>query len=206
MKPTKTLPGNYHSIGTFDLRNNTTALLQLNLLGFALFAVSAGLFTVALFWLRPEDTRQGLVLGISGVGGLLQALGVVIVVTVVMILLHEAVHGVFFWLFTRTIPRFAFKGVYAYAAAPDWYLPKFQYLATALAPLVMLSAAGVGLMAVVPASSFVTLLLFLVSNASGAIGDLWVAGWLLRQPNACYANDQGDAVSLYVAEGKSMKT
>jgi hypothetical protein len=205
MKPTKTLPGNYHAVGTFDLRNNTTALLQLNLLGFVLFAVSAGLFTVALLWLRPVDTRQGLVLGISGIGGMVQAWGVVIVVTAVMIVLHEAVHGMFFWLFTGTAPKFAFKGVYAYAAAPDWYMPKFQYLVTALAPLVLLSALGVGLMAVVPAGGFVTLLLFLVTNASGAIGDLWVAVWLLRQPDHCYGNDQGDAVTLYVEEEKSME-
>ena len=165
-----------------------------------LFALSAGLFTLVLFGLRPEDTRQGLVLGISGIGGILQVLLVVIGVTAAMIVLHEAVHGVFFWLFTRAVPKFAFKGAYAYAAAPDWYLPKYQYLVTALAPLVLLSLVGVGLMLVVPPGGFVVLLLFLVTNASGAIGDLWVAGWLLRQPDACYANDHGDAVSLYVEE------
>jgi hypothetical protein len=197
LKPTQTLPATYHSAGSFDLRNNTSALLQLNLWGFVLFAISAGAFTLALFALRPEETSQGLVLGFSGLDGVLQIILGVLAITVVMVVLHEAVHGVFFWAFTGAAPKFAFKGFYAYAAAPDWYLPKLQYLVTALAPFVLLSLLGVALMVVVPPGWFVALLLFLVTNASGAIGDLWVAGWLLRMPDSCYANDQGDAVTLY---------
>ena len=198
MKSTQTLPENYRCIGSIDLLNNTSALLQLNLWGLVLFVLSAGLFTVILFALRTEDIRQGLVLGISGIGGVVQAILVVLAVTAAMIVLHEAAHGVCFWIFTGAAPKFAFKGAYAYAAAPDWYLPKYAYLVAALAPLVLLSLVGVALMLVVPPGAFVVLLLFLVTNASGAIGDLWVVGWLLRQPDSCYANDHGDAVSLYV--------
>ncbi len=198
MKATQTLPENYRCIGTFDLRNNNSALLQLNLLGVVLFALSTGLFTAILAALRPEDTRQGLALGISSIAGIVQVVLVVLAVTAAMIVLHEAAHGICFWIFTGTAPKFGFKLTYAYAAAPDWYLPKYAYLVTALAPLVLLSLAGVALMPVVPPGAFIVLLLFLVTNASGAIGDLWVVRWLLHQPDACYANDQGDAVSLYV--------
>ena len=146
------------------------------------------------------EARFGLVLGFSSLSGILQAILAVVVVTAVMIVLHEAVHGVGFWIFTRTMPVFAFKGVYAYAAAPAWYLPKAQYLLVALAPLVVLSLLGVALMLVVPTGGFIILLLFLVSNASGAVGDLWVVGWLLRQPSKCYANDRGDAVTLFLED------
>jgi len=201
MKPTRNLPEAFHTVGSFDLRNNPKALLQLNLWGFVLFALSAWGFIAALYLLRPGEIRAGLVFGFSSLGHILQVVVVILVVTAVMIVVHEAVHGLFFWLFTHSVPRFAFKGVYAYAAAPDWYLPKYEYLVVALAPLVGLSAIGIGLMAVVPYTWFTVLLLFLVTNASGAIGDLWVAGWLLRQPDACYANDLGDAVTLYVQEG-----
>lgn len=200
MKPTQTLPYNYHSIGSFDLRNNPQKLLQLNILGFILFAVSAWLFSALLYALRPEEARFGLVLGFSGLGGIVQAILAIVVVTALMIVLHEAVHGVCFWIFTRTMPVFAFMGLYAYAAAPTWYLPKAQYLLVALAPLVVLSLLGVVLMLVMPTGGFIILLLFLVSNASGAVGDLWVAGWLLRQPYSCYANDRGDAVTLYLQD------
>ena len=200
MRPTRSLPSHYQSIGSFDLRNNSQALLQLNILGFVLFAISAWIFGSAFYALRPDEAQAGLAIGFSDLGGILQALLVVVVATGVMIVLHEVVHGLFFWLFTRSIPKFAFKGIYAYAAAPQWYLPKVQYLVVALAPLVVLSLAGMALILVVPQGWFMILLLVLVTNASGAIGDLWVTVWLMRQPNSCYANDHGDAVTLFLED------
>ncbi len=200
MKPTQSLPNSYRSIGTFDVRNNSQTMVRLNILGFVLFAVSAWFFAVVLNVLRPEEAKNGLAVSFSNLGGILQSVLAVILATGAMIVLHEAVHGIFFWLFTRSIPKFAFKGLYAYAAAPQWYLPKRSYLVVALAPLVVLSLAGMALMLVVPSSWFIILLLFLVINASGAIGDLWVTAWLVRQPNTCYANDLGDAVTLYVQD------
>jgi hypothetical protein len=198
MQSTQNLPNDYQSVGTFDLRNNPKALIQLNIWGLVLFVVAGWGFVSLLSFLRPQDALIGIAIGFTGLVGLLQALLVLLLVTVVMIVLHEAVHGVLFWGFTHSRPRFAFKGAYAYAAAPDWYLPKYQYLVVALGPLVVLSLAGIALMFMIPLEGFMTLLFFLVSNASGAVGDLWVAGWLLRQPHACYANDRGDAVTLYV--------
>ena len=200
MKPTQSLPNSYRSIGTFDVRNNSQTMIRLNILGFVLFAVSAWFFVVVLNVLRPEEAKNGLAVSFSDLGGMVQTLLAVILATAAMIVLHEVVHGIFFWLFTRSIPKFAFKGLYAYAAAPQWYLPKSYYLVVALAPLVVLSLAGMALMLVVPSSWFIILLLFLVINASGAIGDLWVTAWLVRQPNTCYANDLGDAVTLYVVD------
>jgi hypothetical protein len=199
LSATQTLPENFHSIGRLDLKNNGSALLQLNLLGFVLFAVSAGFFWYLLQLIRPQDAEKGMSIGFSNLNGVIGILAAVIGTTIVMLVLHEAVHGVFFWLYTRDRPKFAFRGAYAYAAAPAWYLPKRQYLVVALAPLVLLSLLGVLLMTLVPAEGFTLLLFFLVSNASGAIGDLWVVSWLLRQHKPCYARDEGDAVSLYTS-------
>lgn len=198
MSATQTLPPDFKAIGTFDLRNNPQALLQLNILGFVLFAVTAALFWYILQIVRPVEAQAGMAIGFSDLNGVLQIILAVIATTVVMIVLHEAAHGLFFWWFTRSRPKFAFRGTYAYACAPTWYIPKRQYLVVALAPLVLLSLLGVALMAVIPAEGFTLLLLFLVSNASGAIGDLWVVGWLLRQSAPTYALDEGDAVTLYV--------
>jgi hypothetical protein len=198
LRATQALPDNFQSIGTFDLKNNGPALLQLNVLGFVLFAVSAAFFWYLLQVIRPVEAEQGLAIGFSNLNGIVAILLAVLGTTVAMLVLHEAAHGLFFWLYTRSRPKFAFRGVYAYAAAPTWYLPKGQYLVVALAPLVLLSLLGVIAMAFIPADGFMLLLLFLVSNASGAIGDLWVAGWLLRQTKPCYAKDEGDAVTLYV--------
>jgi hypothetical protein len=198
MQPTRILPEEFHSVGTFDLRSNPQALIRLNIFGFILFALSGWFFVAVLAVLRPAEARAGISFGFASLGALPQTLLGVLLVMAAMIVLHEAVHGIFFWGFTRSKPLFAFKWAYAYAAAPDWYLPKFQYLAVALAPLVLLSLAGIALMAVVPQGWFMALVFFLVMNAGGAVGDLWVVGWLLRQPNACYANDHGDAVTLFI--------
>jgi hypothetical protein len=198
MPATQNLSPEYHSIGTFDLSNNPQAMLQLNILGFALFAAFTWVFYTLLNVLRPADAQNGLAIGFSGISGLVQIVLATLLMMLGMIVLHEATHGICFWYFTRSMPKFALKLTYAYAAAPTWYLPKNQYLVTALAPLVGLSVLGVLLMLVVPREAFVALLFFLVTNASGAVGDLWVVGWLLRQPQDCYANDRGDAVTVYV--------
>ncbi|MBD2257724.1 hypothetical protein [Pseudanabaena sp. FACHB-2040] len=44
------------------------------------------------------------------------------------------------------------------------------------------------------------LLLALVVNAAGAVGDLVTAGWLLTQPKQAYVNDYGDGMAIYYAE------
>ncbi len=53
-------------------------------------------------------------------------------VLIVTLVLHELVHGLCFWSFTRDRPRFGWKLIYAYAAAPGWYLPRGRYLTVAL--------------------------------------------------------------------------
>jgi hypothetical protein len=60
--------------------------------------------------------------------------------SVLIIPLHELVHGLLFWVFTRRRPLFGLRlPFYAFAAAPvDVYLPRNPYLVVALAPLVLL--------------------------------------------------------------------
>jgi hypothetical protein len=121
----------------------------------------------------------------------------VLVLTFLMIVVHELIHGLFFWLFTRERPTFGFKGAYAYAAAPDWYMPRNQYAIVGLAPLVLMTLAGLVLLPVIPVWAIPALLFVVVTNAAGAVGDIAVVGWLLLQPRATLVNDIGDAVTLY---------
>jgi hypothetical protein len=111
--------------------------------------------------------------------------------------LHELIHGLFFWLFTRTRPAFGFKGAYAYAAAPGWYIPRSQYIIVGLAPLVLITLGGFALLVVVPAWLIPALLFVVVMNGAGAVGDIAVVGWLLVQPRATLVHDLGDAVAIY---------
>lgn len=198
MQPTQTLPPDYAMSGTMDITKDQRLLIILNVLGLALLAAGGWLFFVAIMALRPQDaTSQFSVLFSATLLETLLLIGSVLALTVVHILIHEAIHGVCFWWYTRNMPRFAFRWTHAYAAAPAWYLPRNRYLVTALAPLVVISLAGLLLAWVVPPGWLLALWYVLTSNAGGSVGDLWVAVWLLRQPASCLANDRGDAVSLY---------
>ncbi len=197
-KPTQTLPANYILKGTLDLSTDRKAALVFSLMGIVLFFVFGGLFGYAIVRMRPLDSGQMTSITITGVGSLVLVILVAVGINIVVVVLHEAVHGLFFWLFTKSRPGFAFKIWYAYASAPSWYLPRSLYLVVALSPLIALTALGFALVPFAPAGLLAALLLFMTLNASGAVGDIGVAIWLLFQPQSCLANDHGDAISLYV--------
>jgi hypothetical protein len=126
-----------------------------------------------------------------------------VVAQVLVIVIHEAVHGAFFWLFTRARPHFGFKGLYAYAALPPgMYLPRNPYIVVGLAPLVLLTLLGLLLVPVTPPVVIPTLYLFVLLNAVGAVGDLLVTAWLLRYPSTALAQDVGDAMTVFAPAEK----
>ncbi len=199
MQPTKTLPEAYHPLGSFDLAKDFRLLVWMNVLGLGIYILSGLLFIQIVHWLRPAEAGPALAAGMASLGDLLRTLVALLILYAAVILLHEGLHGVFFWIFTRQRPVFAVKVTYAYAAAPGWFLPRDMYFVTAVAPLVGISLIGVGLFAAAPPAWFLPVLAGLIINSGGAAGDLWVAAWLLRQPPTCYANDRGDAITLYLA-------
>jgi hypothetical protein len=197
MHATLHLPEGYRSIGTLSLTKNLRLLIYLNVAGVVLLVGFYYAFIRAALWMRPEAARQGLS-GSLNLSGVLVMLLAVIGIYAAVIVLHEATHGIFMVWFTHTRPVFAFRGYYAYAAAPGWYFPRNQYMLTSLAPLVVLSLLGLVVLAFVPAGWFLVVISFMAFNGSGAVGDLAVFFWLLRQPPTCLAYDVGDAVTLYL--------
>jgi hypothetical protein len=198
MSATQHLPEGYRSIGTLDITKNLKLLVYLNIAGLVLLVGFYYVFIRAAFWMRPEAARQGLAGGVLSLSGTLVIILAVIGIYAAVIILHEAMHGIFMFWFTHTRPVFAFRGYYAYAAAPGWYFPRDQYMLVSLAPLVLLSLLGLVVLAFVPAGWFLTVISFVAFNGSGAIGDLAVFIWLLRQPSTCLAYDVGEAVTLYL--------
>ncbi len=200
MRATQSLPDGYQKLGTIDISRDQRLLLILNVFGFILMVAAGWLFFRAIFWLRPSDSIRGL-LALLRIGNLLEwavLIGAILGLTALHVILHEAIHGIFFWLFTHTRPRFAFRGAYAYAAAPDWFIPRNLFLVTTLAPLVLISLAGLLMIGSLPPGWLLPTWLVVTMNAGGAVGDILVAGWLLIQPKSCLAQDCGDAVTLFV--------
>jgi hypothetical protein len=124
-----------------------------------------------------------------------------IALLVALIVVHELIHGAFFWLFTRSRPVFGLRGWYAFAAAPGWFLSRGQYLITTLAPFVLLSLLGMVMMAVLPVLIAAIVLILTVFNATSSVGDLWIAIRLVGQRGNVVAEDLGDGVNFYALNG-----
>ena len=195
MNATRTLPENYALSAGFNLKDRRM-LLIMNIGGLVLLIFFGWLFTKLAILLRPADAAAFLILRWEGIGAFLTIV-IVLAILIVTITLHEAIHGLGFYVLANARPIFAFRGAYAYAAAPDWYIPRNKYLVTALAPFVVISLIGIGLIPVVPATWIAPLVLACVINASGAVGDLWVALLLLRQPPDALSNDRGDEIKIF---------
>lgn len=169
-------------------------MLALNLLGLLLLPLFGWFFFLIISALRPElndSTLQPTSFSLDLVS--------ILIALILVIVLHELAHGLFFWLFTKERPKFGFKLVYAYAAAPGWYFPRSQFIIIGLAPLVLISLGGLLLIAVLPLHWMPALYIAIVLNAAGAVGDLAVVAWLLNRPAHTYVQDEGPRMTLYFA-------
>ena len=208
MKAITRLPEHFVERGSVDLAKDFKLLLKLQVAAFIAVIITGWFFLNLTYLLRPDSIELLSVrslLGFESDNGFSFELSLsllmlisLLVATILMIVLHEAVHGIAFWMFTGRRPSFGFKGFYAYAASPKGvYLPRREYFVVALAPLVFLSLFGAILIPVLPLVALPALVFFLIGNAAGAIGDVWVVGWLLREPPELLLQDRGDAVTTY---------
>jgi hypothetical protein len=192
-RTTNVRPDNAVLVYSLNFKTNKNAAWALNGASLPLFFLFGGLFLAYFLLIRP-DIRAAF---LSTSGNNLLFLIVLIAVFVAMIVAHELIHGIFFWIFTRHRPVFGLRGWYAFAAAPGWFLPRRQYLATTLAPFVLLSLLGMVLMAVLPVRAAATALLITAFNAASSVGDLWVAIRLVGQRQPVIVEDLGDGVNFY---------
>jgi len=187
---TKTLPEGYAQSGEINLKKNKRLAITLNIV--ALFVIVPSFYLLSSFaaLVRP---------GIMNLSGTITAGVVAVLVGLVVMLftIHELVHGFFFWVFTRSRPVFAMRLFYAYAGAPDWYIPARQYALAAVGPLVIIDAVGLLLMLLVP-ESWVLFIAFVVAfNTGGSVGDLLIFTRLFKLSPTCLANDTGDVITFY---------
>ena len=198
LNPRKDLPDPYTRFWSFDL-SRVRELFWLNLIGLVLVFASMLGFAFLLYWLRPGSfSLPSFHVRVPPLQFLLFLLEI-FAVMLVMVVVHESFHGLFFWIFTGSRPKFAFKIYYASAAAPDWYIPRRQYFVIGLAPLVGITFLGIlGLMYLPVWLLFPTYLL-LVFNTSGAVGDMWVMCRLLFCPSDTWIKDSGDSIEFFRA-------
>jgi hypothetical protein len=195
MHATPTLPFHYEQDSTIDLAKDKTLLINLTIASLVLFFVFGGIFTVLASIISPALPGSGSIT--ISLPTLLLALVVISAITIFVMVVHEFIHGVFFWLFTRSKPKYGFKGAYAYAAAPDWYIPRNQFLVIGLAPLIVLTLLGLVSLRFLPAPGIFMVIFGMTLNAAGAVGDIFIVGLALRKPASCLFRDIGTSITLY---------
>ena len=196
---TKRLPEGYRLYQSLNLIKDPKLLLTLSMASIVLF-VGTWVGLGWLFqWLRPGVAYGvvGFSFAITSVPGILSPFLVILGVTLVMLIVHEAIHGIFFRVFTGGRVKFAFKGAYAYAAAPDWYLPKKPYMVISLAPLVLMTVGGLLALLWVPLDWITPIILLLAMNTSGSVGDLYVFLLLTRMEKDVLIQDFGEKMMIY---------
>ncbi|MBN2147833.1 MAG: DUF3267 domain-containing protein [Anaerolineales bacterium] len=188
MQATKTPPDHYTKSTTLDLSSLRIALL-LNLA-----AVPPALALVWGFLVLARLIRPDLAYTLTWWQILSKPANwlAILLANVVAIILHEAIHGLFFWIYTKSRPIFAFKGAYAYAAAPDWYLPRNKYIVVGITPLILISLASFLLIELLPGSAVPPILVAAALNAAGSLGDVIIIAWALRRSPQALVRDQGE--------------
>jgi hypothetical protein len=194
---TRNLPENYAKIGELNLNDNRGLALILNLVGLGLLFGLGWLFLQSLSFLRPEYLSSQNILVITGMREFWRAVLLLAVSTALMIVLHEGLHGLLFWIITREFPKLGFRGFYAYASAPEWYIPKRAYYLVALTPVVLITVLGMAAVTIVHLNLIPGVLLLVSMNAAGATGDMLTAIWLIKKPPETLVFDYGDGVRIY---------
>ncbi len=122
-----------------------------------------------------------------------------VLLLVVVPVVHEAVHGIVAQL-TGAHPSYGVGPGYAYTTFLE-PVGKGEYLLIGLAPLVVLSVIGLAVLVLVPSITGLTLV-FLVGNAAGAVGDIWMAWRTRLLPAGVRIYDLADGFVAYLPEGK----
>jgi hypothetical protein len=195
MRSVKTLPANYQPSKILDL-SSTRAAIWLNLAAIPLLFGYSWLFSLIFSSLQSANPFP------DGLWSVVTSFSIkdwlFLLLTIIFILsFHEMIHGAFFWIFTSERPKFGLRGGYAYASAPDWYLPINQYLIVGLSPFVVISILGIIFATFLPVSLLPYLLLIVSFNAAGALGDMIVVAWIVMQAKTILVRDQGDKFSTF---------
>jgi len=196
------LPEDYRLSRRLDLIKDRKLLITLSLASLIVFVVSWIGLSLLLITVRPNLAADSMTFSVTagGLGAIFLSLLVLLGVVFAMVTLHEAIHGLFFRLFTGGRVSYAFKGAYAYAAAPDWFIRNTAYRVISLAPLVLITVFGfIGLL-LAPAGWIFPLLLLVTMNAAGAVGDVYVFFLLARLPGDVLVRDFGEQMEIYTRQ------
>ncbi len=198
MQPTQDIPQGYHLIRTIDIKKDTRLLMRLSLISLALVVPVIVILIGFGIWSNPQVDRipELVNVGLSAV----EWLAAVIAINTIFVVFHEGIHGIFFWGFTKQIPRFGLGAAYAFAAAPDWFIPGNQYQLIGISPLVIITIVGILMIPYLPAKYLLMWIFGLVINFTGSVGDLYILAQLSPNRDTLLVRDAGEIIEFYQQE------
>lgn len=191
MKATRSLPEQasfYHSL---NLASRKMMVAQ-NVAGIVLFFFFGWIFMGVAAAINPHF----FILSIRIFVGTLTVFWFLLT-AVSIIIIHEIIHAIGFYWFTRERPEIGFHILYAYASAPNWYFTRNQFILIGILPFMLITSVGLMLMPFVNLITLPRLILALTLNAAGSIGDIIVVLWLVSQPSKAWIRDKGSFIALY---------
>ncbi len=139
------------------------------------------------------------------IGGILIWLGINIMSYVLILPIHEIIHGLAF-AFWGGKPHFGAKLPFAlYCGAKQQLFRRNHYLIIGLAPLVVITLAGILFTLLAPGLAVYTLLAT-AGNISGAAGDVLVAQRVLRLPQDALIEDTETGYTAWEVEESFLAT
>lgn len=181
-------PG-YREVLDWRIRDKRWQVIVINLL--ALLSLPVWLLLFGWFGVAIADMPLSGDLDLAG-------FGLLIVAVLLMLVLHELLHGVAMRA-AGARPRFGimWKQAMVYATAPGHAFPRQVYLAIGLAPLVGISLVALLGMLLLAGTPGALLLAFLAAgNAASSSGDLWIVAVVLRFPAAACVIDERDGIRI----------
>lgn len=113
----------------------------------------------------------------------------------ILLIIHELIHGLFFWLFSRKKVIFGFKQGLAYASCPGFLFSKSQFFITLSSPFIFITV----FLFILQFSLFHPLvILFLLSwHASACAGDFYMMKIILKAPANILIEDTESGINLW---------
>lgn len=150
---------------------------------------------IAMYLIRTHATSGR----ISG-WPLLTWVGINILGSIVILGIHEFVHGLAFMLWGGK-PYYGARLPFAlYCSARNQLFPRNYYIVVGLAPFVVITLIAIIFIIIAPALASYGLLAW-ISNFSGAVGDLMAVRWLLRQPSTVLVEDTETGCRVWKISG-----
>ena len=179
----------------FDRRKLLIAVI----VGVLLFIVSSIGFSRFFELLRPDVLQLDIIKVEDSIGLSLDFAFILSFLASAMVvhILHELVHGLFYRILTGTTPRLELKGLALMVSGLEGFLyRRGEYIIIGAAPLILLTLLGVVLGLFLPSSMLVAIFMSLVFNVAGSAGDVIILFWLLRQSPESLIIERGSDIVI----------